>query len=257
VAEIVERGGRVAGVRTEAGEFVAAEVVVSNADPSWVYGRMASARVAALARRKVSRMRSSMGLFVGYFGVRGTYESLAHHTVVMGPRYGGLLRDVFRRRVLADDFSLYLHAPARTDPSMAPAGHESFYVLSPVPNLRGDIDWSREAEPYFDRILESLEARLLPGLRERIVTRHAMTPADFENDLRSVDGAGFGPEPRLLQSAWFRYHNRCPWLDGLYFAGAGTHPGGGIPGVLCSAKVLDRIVPEPSVRLRTTGVAVR
>lgn len=247
-AEITERGGRVSGVRTEGGSFVPADVVVSNADPTWTYRNLVPGRVARRSRRKVSRMRSSMGLFVGYFGVRGTYDELAHHTVVLGPRYGGLLDDIFRRRVLAEDFSLYLHAPARTDPGMAPAGHESFYVLSPVPNTRGRIDWSAAAEPYFDRILESLEARLLPGLRERIVVRQAMTPEDFERDLRSVDGAGFGPEPRLLQSAWFRYHNRSPWLNGLYFVGAGTHPGGGVPGVLCSAKVLDRIVPAVSSR---------
>ena len=185
-----------------------------------------------------------MSLFVAYFGTRGTYDELAHHTVLLGPRYGGLLKDIFRRRVLADDFSLYLHAPTRTDPDMAPAGHESFYVLSPVPNNRSGIDWSQESGTYFDRILDSLEERLLPGLRERLVVSKLMTPADFENDLRSIDGAAFGPEPLLLQSAYFRYHNRSPWLRGLYFVGAGTHPGGGVPGVLSSAKVLERIVPD-------------
>jgi phytoene desaturase len=247
VVSIEERAGRVSGVRTAAGDLIPADVVVSNADPSFVYSRLVPDGVARRARRQVGRMEASMGLFVGYFGVRGTYPELAHHTVVMGPRYEGLLHDIFTRRVLPDDFSLYLHAPARTDPTMAPDGHESFYVLSPVPNNRSGIDWSRQAEPYFDRILESLERRLLPGLRDRIVVREAMTPVDFERDLRSVDGAGFGPEPKLLQSAWFRYHNRSPWLPGLYFVGAGTHPGGGIPGVLNSARVLDRIVPDPEI----------
>jgi phytoene desaturase len=165
---------------------------------------------------------------------------------VLGERYRGLLDDIFRRKVLADDFSLYLHAPTRTDPSLAPAGNECFYVLSPVPNNRSGIDWSREAEPYFERIRESLESRLLPGLGESPVAPFFLTPDDFEHTLRSEDGAAFGPEPILTQSAYFRYHNRSPDVDGLYFVGAGTHPGGGVPGVLCSAKVLDRIVPPPT-----------
>jgi phytoene desaturase len=147
--------------------------------------------------------------------------------------------------VLADDFSLYLHAPTRSDPALAPPGHEAFYVLSPVPNNRSGIDWSREAEPYFNRIVDALEARLLPGLRENLVSPSFMTPHDFEHTLRSVDGAAFGPEPVLRQSAYFRYHNRSGDVAGLYFVGAGTHPGGGVPGVLCSAKVLERVVPRP------------
>jgi phytoene desaturase len=190
-----------------------------------------------------------MSLFVGYFGARGTWPDIAHHTILLGPRYRGLLDDVFRRRVLADDFSLNLHAPTRTDPSLAPPGHEACYVLSPVPNMRAGIDWEREAEPYFARIVESLERRLMPGLRASIATSFHMTPADFERTLRSVDGAAFGPEPLLTQSAWFRYHNRSPDVEGLYFVGAGTHPGGGVPGVLSSAKVLERIVPRPAAPL--------
>ncbi|MGH7670593.1 MAG: hypothetical protein ACRENQ_14000, partial [Gemmatimonadaceae bacterium] len=168
---------------------------------------------------------------------------------VMGPRYRGLLDDVFRRKVLADDFSLYLHAPTRSDPSMAPPRHEAFYVLSPVPNTRSGIDWAREGDAYRDRILNALEQRLLPGLRDHLVTAQTMTPHDFEHTLRSVDGAAFGPEPILRQSAFFRYHNRSPDVAGLYFVGAGTHPGGGVPGVLCSAKVLERVVPRPTERL--------
>jgi phytoene desaturase len=148
--------------------------------------------------------------------------------------------------VLADDVSLYLHAPTRTDPSLAPPGGETFYALSPVPNTRAGIDWARTGEPYRARIMETLERRLLPGLGAAVATAFHATPADFERDLRSVDGAAFGPEPRLTQSAWFRYHNRSPDVAGLYFVGAGTHPGGGIPGVLCSAKVLERVVPRPA-----------
>ena len=244
VQEIVVNAGKVSGVRTVAGELLRAETVVANGDPSFVYSQL----VAPQHRRRhhdraVTRVRQSMGLFVGYFGTRRQYPELAHHTVLLGPRYRGLLDDIFRRRVLADDFSLYLHAPGRTDPSLAPPGCETFYVLSPVPNMRSGIDWSREAEPYFARIRESLERRLLPGLEASLVTRFAMTPADFASTLRSVDGAAFGPEPLLTQSAWFRYHNRSPDVQGLYFVGAGTHPGAGVPGVLSSAKVLDRIIP--------------
>ena len=183
-----------------------------------------------------------MSLFVGYFGASVQYPALAHHTIVLGDRYEGLLDDVFKRRVLADDFSLYLHAPTRTDPSLAPPGSEAFYVLSPVPNNKSGIDWPRIADGYFDRILEHLERRILPGISTAITTRFTMTPHDFEHTLRSVDGAAFGPEPLLTQSAWFRYHNRSEDVDGLYFVGAGTHPGGGVPGVLCSAKVVERLV---------------
>jgi phytoene desaturase len=242
--EIVVEGGRATGVRT-ASRTLAAELVVANADPSFVYTRLVgAAHRARHTDRAVSRVRQSMSLFVGYFGARRTWPDVAHHTILLGPRYRGLLDDVFRNRVLADDFSLYLHAPTRTDPSLAPDGCEACYVLSPVPNTRAEIDWSREGEPYFARIRESLERRLLPGLDASLATSFHMTPDDFEHTLRSVDGAAFGPEPLLTQSAWFRYHNRSPDVRGLYFVGAGTHPGGGVPGVLCSAKVLERVVPR-------------
>jgi phytoene desaturase len=246
VEEIEVRGGRATAVWTEQGERIPADLVVSNADPSWVYGRM----IHAPYRRKhsdrvIARKRQSMGLFVAYFGSRRQFPELAHHTIVLGDRYRGLLDDIFTRRVLADDFSLYLHVPTRTDPSLAPDGQECFYVLSPVPNTRSGIDWSREAGPYFAKIRDSLEKRLLPGLGESPVTPFFLTPDDFEHTLRSVDGSAFGPEPTLLQSAYFRYHNRSDDVAGLYFVGAGTHPGGGVPGVLNSARVLERLVPAP------------
>ena len=246
VEEIVVRDGKAVGVRTADGETIPASVVVSNGDPSWTYSRM----IAPAHRRKhtnarVGRTRQSMSLFVAYFGTRKQYPELAHHTIVLGDRYEPLLKDIFHHKVLADDFSLYLHAPTRTDPSLGPPGHETFYVLSPVPNNKSGIDWETMAGPYFERIAETLERRLLPGLRENIVTKRFLTPRDFEHDLRSVDGAAFGPEPVLTQSAWFRYHNASPDVDGLFFVGAGTHPGGGVPGVLCSAKVLERVVPRP------------
>jgi phytoene desaturase len=245
VQEIEVSGGRVRAVHAGGNLRIPADVVVSNADPSVVYARMIHPRHRKRhTDRAVARRPSSMGLFVGYFGARGAWPDLAHHTIVLGPRYRGLLEDVFENKVLADDFSLYLHAPTRSDPSMAPPGHESFYVLSPVPNNRSGIDWESRGDDYFDRILEALEDRLLPGLGERLVTRFHVTPDYFERDLRSRDGSAFGPEPLLTQSAWFRYHNRSGDVDGLYFVGAGTHPGAGVPGVLSSARILDKVVPR-------------
>jgi phytoene desaturase len=246
VAEIVVRDGRVRGVRTEDGTVVGADVVVSNADPSYVYTRMLpDARRGRNTDRAVRRTRQSMSLFVAYFGSRRQYPELAHHTILLGPRYRELLHDIFARRVLADDFSLYLHAPTRSDPALAPPGHEAFYVLSPVPNNRSGIDWQQAAQPYFERIVDALDQRLLPGLKDSLVSPSFLTPHDFEHTLRSVDGAAFGPEPILTQSAYFRYHNRSGDVNGLFFVGAGTHPGGGVPGVLSSAKVLERVVPRP------------
>ncbi|CAN5720398.1 phytoene desaturase [soil metagenome] len=239
----VERG-RARAVRIEGGERIPCRMVVANGDPVHIYSRLvAPAHRKTHTDRALRRRKLSMGLFVGYFGTRKTYPDLAHHTILMGPRYRELLEDIFERKVLAEDFSLYLHAPTRTDPSLAPPGHEAFYVLSPVPNNRSGIDWETEGPRYFDRILDHLDATYLPGLRENLVTRFHVTPNYFEQELRSVDGAGFGIEPRLSQSAYFRFHNRSEDVEGLYFVGAGTHPGAGIPGVLCSAKVLDRVIP--------------
>lgn len=246
VREIAVEAGRARGVHLDSGEFVPAEVVVANADPTVVYTRMVNARhlrrdhpKAALGRRQ------AMSLFVGYFGTNRTYPDTRHHTIVLGPRYRGLLNDIFERKVLADDFSLYLHAPCRSDPQMAPKGHDGFYVLSPVPNQGSGIDWEARAEEYFDRILEVLESRELPGLRQHIVTRFSVDPRYFESTLRSHQGSAFGLEPTLRQSAYFRYHNASRDVDGLYFVGASTHPGAGVPGVLCSAKVVERLLPPP------------
>lgn len=239
VEQIVVRDGRATGVVVD-GRTVHADVVVANADPTIVYRSMIPRGERPIATRRP--VRQSMGLFVAYFGTSRRYPTTAHHTILLGPRYRGLLDDIFRRRVLADDFSLYVHAPTRSDPSMAPRGCDTFYALSPVPNLRGNVDWATTAPSYAERLLESIEKRLLPDLRASLVTSRLMTPADFQSTLRSADGAAFGPEPTLTQSAWFRYHNRSS-IRGLYFVGAGTHPGAGVPGVLSSAKLLDRIVP--------------
>lgn len=243
--EIVVEGGRVKGVRTADGRWFPAEVVISNGDVANTYRKL----VAPGCRRKwtdrrLERMRYAISLFVVYFGTNRTYDHLAHHTIVLGPRYEGLLKDLFERRIVAEDFSLYLHAPTRTDPSLAPPGHEGFYVLSPVPHLGGGQDWDAIKDEYADRILASLEQDdLVPDLRKHLVSKLIFTPQDFHDELDAYLGSAFQFEPTLTQSAWFRPHNRSEDVDGLYFVGAGTHPGAGLPGVVCSAKVLDRFLP--------------
>ena len=245
VREITLSGRTATGVRLAGGETIAADVVVSNADTAWTYKHLlpASAR-RRWSDRRIDRARYSMSLFVWYFGTRRRYEEVPHHTILLGPRYRELLADIFQRKILAEDFSLYLHRPTASDPSLAPAGCDAFYVLSPVPHLDGGIDWRARAEPYRRAIAEHLEATLLPGLSEEIVTSRTMTPQDFQDRLLSFKGAAFGMEPVLSQSAWFRPHNRSEDIANLYLVGAGTHPGAGVPGVLSSARVLDRVVPH-------------
>jgi phytoene desaturase len=254
----VDTQGRATAVRVAGGERIPCSFVVANADPSAVYTRLIDAKHRRKhTDRSVARKRPSMSLFVAYFGADRTYEDLAHHTIVLGPRYEGLLKDIFDRKVLADDFSLYLHAPTRSDPTMAPAGHECFYVLSPVPNARSGIDWKEEGPRYLERLMNGLEQRILPGLSKHKVSLDFVTPDYFAQELRSVDGAAFGLEPVLQQSAWFRYHNRSEDVDGLYFVGASTHPGAGVPGVLCTAKVLDRMAPEADHPVALPGLRRR
>ncbi len=182
-------------------------------------------------------MAYSMSVFVVYFGVRARYDGLAHHEILMGPRYRDLLRDVFERQTLAADFSLYLHRPTASDASLAPEGCDAFYALSPVPNLRSGTKWEEVAPSYQDAILEYLERRYLPGLREHIVLSHHVDPRYFRDDLRSHLGAAFSLQPTLLQSAWWRPHNHSNEIENLFLVGAGTHPGAGIPGVLSSARI--------------------
>lgn len=213
------------------------DVVVSNADVHHTYAELYRDVPGARRRQfRLERMAWSMSLFVLYFGTNQRYADLAHHTILFGPRFKGLLRDIFRGPRLPEDFSLYLHAPTITDPGMAPEGGESFYVLSPVPHLgNAAIDWDAIAGRYGDAILESLETHL-PGVRQSVVTRRHFTPADFANKFRAYHGSAFSVAPKLTQSAYFRPHNRDPDIPGLYIAGAGTHPGAGIPGVVNSAK---------------------
>lgn len=214
------------------------DLIVSNADLHHTYSRLYRGHATAdQTTRKLERLDWSMSLFVLYFGTDHVYEDVAHHTVLFGSRYRELLADIFNGPSLPDDFSLYLHAPTVTDPSMAPDGHSAFYVLSPVPHLgKANIDWDRVGPAYAERILEALERRALPNLRRHVVTRHFITPRSFQRDLSAYQGSAFSVAPKLAQSAWFRPHNKDPKIPGLYIVGAGTHPGAGLPGVINSAK---------------------
>lgn len=225
------------------GEREIFDAVVSNADIHHTYAKLYGAEPAARPmRRKLEKMDWSMSLFVMYFGTNRRYDNLAHHTIMFGNRYKGLLDDIFHGNRLPDDFSLYLHAPTVTDPSLAPEGGEAFYVLSPVPHLgRADVDWASVSQRYGDAILEALE-RHLPGLRESVVTRRHFTPVDFRDQLNAHHGSAFSVAPKLTQSAYFRPHNKCDRIPGLYIVGSGTHPGAGVPGVINTAKATTALV---------------
>ena len=245
VAEITVADGAATGVRLADGETLTADIVVSNADAAHTYGTLLpAAHRKRWTDRKLAKARYSMSVVVWYFGTKERYEYVPHHTILFGPRYRGLIDDIFEKKVLSEDFSLYLHRPTATDPSLAPPGCDAFYALVPVPNLQGATDWEPQAEPFRQAIQQRLEATVLPDLSERIVTSRLMTPPDFRDDYLSIHGAAFGLEPRLLQSAWFRPHNLSEEIDRLYLVGAGTHPGAGLPGVLSSAKILDTVVPH-------------
>jgi phytoene desaturase len=248
VAEILVQNKAATGVRLASGETVRADIVVSNADAAWTYRHLIAPRHRRRwSDRKLDRARYSMSLFVWYFGTDRRYEDVAHHTILMGPRYRELLADIFDRKILAEDFSLYLHRPTATDNSLAPAGCDAFYVLSPVPHLASGTDWATQAEPYRQAIAKLLSETLLPDLDQHVVTSRMTTPQDFRDRLLSMQGAAFSLEPVLTQSAWFRPHNRSEDIEKLFLVGAGTHPGAGLPGVLSSARVLDQVVPHASV----------
>lgn len=245
VEEIVVEEGSARGIRAN-GEFFPADAVVSNGDVAWTYKRL----IAPQHRRKwtdraIDRLHISMSVFLLYIGTRRKYDQLKHHTLILSKRYRELVADIFDRKLLADDFSLYLHVPTRTDPSMAPPGCESMYLLAPVPHLGSNTDWSREGERYRDRILNFLEHDFgMTDLRSSIEVLEMFTPKDFEGRLNSHLGNAFSIEPRLTQSAYFRPHNRSEDVRRLYLVGAGTHPGGGVPGVLLGAEATERCIVE-------------
>lgn len=248
VDEIVVDDGAAQGVRTAQGEDLAAPLVVSNADAGHTYREMVKAPRRKWTKRKVDKSRWSMGLFVWYFGTEGTADKWAdvgHHTIMSGPRYEGLLQDVFIKGKLADDMSLYVHRPAVTDPTVAPAGGDTFYALSPVPHLghANPVNWAAVKDDYRAKVADVLDG-LIPGFRDHLTTELIYTPEDFRDRYLSPFGAGFSLEPRILQSAYFRPHNVSEEADGLFLVGAGTHPGAGLPGVVSSAEVLGKLVPD-------------
>lgn len=250
VAEITvdDHDRRVTGVRLGDGTVHAADFVVSNADVAFTYRNLIPERYRRkYTNRKIDRMKYSMSLFVIYFGTKRQYrdQGLAHHNIILGERYKSLLHDIFNRKSLTGDFSLYLHMPSLTDPSVAPPGCESFYVLAPVPHLDSGVDWTQAAKPYRDAIMQFLEDNYLPDLQANIVVEHYIDPLHFQNVLNSHKGAAFSFQPVLMQSAWFRPHNRSEDFDNLYFVGAGTHPGAGLPGVLSSAIIAEDLIGDP------------
>lgn len=240
VDEIILDGKRATGVRMNSGETLNADIVVFGGDPETCYKHL------LLAKKTFSlptiKKQYSMGLYVLYFGTRKLYPDVAHHSIWMGPRFKELLTEIFDHKTMSEDYSLYVHRPTATDTSFAPEGCESFYVLCPVPNLLGDVNWETEGPKLRDRIVQSLEETILPELSSVIEEVFWMTPEDFAKDYRSMHGAGFSIEPRLTQSAWFRFHNRDRAISNLYFVGAGTHPGAGLPGVVSSAKVVEELL---------------
>lgn len=227
------------GVRLSNNQTMDADLVVFGGDPETCYQHLLPNNKPKLPSIKKAY---SMGLYVLYFGTKKLYPDVAHHSIWMGPRFKELLAEIFNDKKMSEDFSLYVHRPTATDKSFAPEGCESFYVLCPVPNLQGNVDWSTQGEILRDRIVNALEETILPELSSVIDEVFWMTPEDFAKDYRSMHGAGFSIEPRLTQSAWFRFHNRDSAISNLYFVGAGTHPGAGLPGVVSSAKVVEELL---------------
>jgi phytoene desaturase len=237
--------GRACGVTLASGESIPADIVVCNADTAWTYKNLIDPKYRKVwTNAKVEKGKYSMGLFVWYFGTSKRFDDVPHHMMLLGPRYEGLLKDIFKNNHLADDFSLYLHRPTATDPAMAPSGCDAFYVLAPVPNLQSGTDWAKQAEPYRAAIAKALEETVLPHLSQYLTVSLVTTPQDFQDNLLSFKGAAFGLEPLLLQSAWFRPHNLSEDIHNLFMVGASTHPGAGIPGVLMSAKALETVLPN-------------
>lgn len=251
VEAIEVRGEKITRIKTiddqERHKEIACDFVISNTDPAHLYGELLPAQaVKTSAQIKVRHAKKSMGLFVLFFGTKKQYPDIAHHTIWMGPRYRDLLKDIFHKKVLAEDFSIYLHRPTATDQSFAPEGCDSYYALVPVPNLQAQIDWDVEGPKLSQRVIEALEETMMPDLREHIEADFYMTPEDFEERYLSPQGAGFSIAPYFSQSAWFRFHNKAEGPANLFLVGAGTHPGAGLPGVLCSAKVVDQLLPVAS-----------
>ncbi len=235
--------GKIKSVFLKNKDEIEAKNVICNADPPAVYETLLNnKKTSFIFNLKKKRMEYSMGLFVYYFGTKKVYENVAHHTIKFGDKYKEHLEDIFEKKKLNDDISFYLHRPTATDKSMAPKNHDCFYVLVPVPNNQSKINWSIEGEKLKELVINKMEKTLLPDLKKNIVEDFYLTPDYFEKELNTKYGSGFSIQPKFTQSAYFRFHNKSEVCDGLYFVGAGTHPGAGVPGVLSSAKVLDKIL---------------
>jgi phytoene desaturase len=245
VTRIRVQSGRATGVELASGEFIASDIVVSNGDAAWTYLHLVDRQHRKhWSDKRIAKGKYSSGLFVWYFGTNRQYHDVPHHMMVLGPRYKGLLQDIFKNHKLSKDFSLYLYRPTATDPSLAPHGCDSFYALSVVPNLSSETDWPAITEQYRDAIASALQESVLPDLKSHVVSSKVTTPQDFQDRLWSYRGAGFGLEPILTQSAWFRPHNRSEDVQALYMVGASSQPGAGVPSVLMSAKMLQEVVPD-------------
>ena len=244
VTEIISKSNKITGIKLNNQEIIEAENVVCNADPPAFYEKMLkkNSQGSFIFNWKKKRMEYSMGLFVYYFGTKKVYKDVEHHTIKFGNKYKEHLEDIFNNKKLNNDISYYLHRPSATDKSMAPEGNDCFYVLVPVPNNQSKIDWGTEGENMKNLVIDKMEKDLMPNLRENIVADFYLTPDYFEKELNTKFGSGFSIQPKFTQSAYFRFHNKSEIYDGLYFVGAGTHPGAGVPGVLSSAKVLDKLL---------------
>ena len=244
VTKILSKNNKVTSIQLDNNDYIDADNVICNADPPAVYEKLLDEKNnnSFLFKWKKKRMEYSMGLFVYYFGTKKIYDNVEHHTIKFGNKYKEHLDDIFDKKKLNNDVSYYLHRPSATDKSMAPQGNDCFYVLVPVPNNQSGIDWSIEGDKMKKLIIDKMENDLMPNLRNNIVEDFYLTPDYFEKDLNTKFGSGFSIQPKFTQSAYFRFHNKSEIYDGLYFVGAGTHPGAGVPGVLSSAKVLDKIL---------------
>ena len=243
VINIISENNKIQSVKLDNQKEITANNIICNADPPAVYDKLLTQNnYQPLFKWKKKRMEYSMGLFVYYFGTKKIYNNVEHHTIKFGEKYKEHLKDIFDNKKLNNDISYYLHRPTATDKSMAPDGHDCFYVLVPVPNNQSQINWKIEGEKIKNLVIEKMEKSILPNLKENIITDFYLTPDYFEKELNTKNGSGFSIQPKFSQSAYFRFHNKSEICDGLYFVGAGTHPGAGVPGVLSSAKVLDKII---------------
>ena len=243
VTELTNLNNQIVSVTVNNKDVLKADYIICNSDPPNVYKNLIKPNnYGFLFNKKIERMNYSMGLFVYYFGSKKQYNDVAHHTICFGKSYKDHLNKIFEKKELSEDISYYLHRPTATDPSMAPPGQDCFYVLVPVPNNLSNINWHKEGEKFKQLIINKMSEQILPNLKENITADFYVTPDYFENDLSTLHGSGFSIQPKFTQSAYFRFHNKSEIFNNLYFVGAGTHPGAGIPGVISSAKVLDELL---------------